>query len=209
MSSSDKADVVIVPGGWSSTRHYTRLRRLLKEVGLSSKIYRRRKDKPQGKIVITHSVGGMDAWEGIASQHVVILAPPYIHQKTVHRAELTRRWLASRKQETTFQRKHKRLIKSWGIPLWAAARTPADPYMFRYQYKLLYKDFVEKVMEFASANPNVSVLVIRYDGDVWTDSGLRKAFAGIRNVTFQVHQGPHDDMFYHPETYVKLIRQLQ
>lgn len=156
--------------------------------------------------MVAHSVGCLDNWNTLNGESVILLAPPYLKEGNLNGKLFRSRWNHSRKQELAYQRIHNRV--GTGISI-AIKAFPTNPAVLRRQYKLLHNNFAGKVIYLAQKFPDTQIIVIQYKDDVWTDSGLKHTFKGHRNISYEVKDAPHDDLFYHPGEYVSVIKALQ
>lgn len=201
------AKVVLFPGWSQSPRHYRTLEAVLDDAHIKLKFFTSPVQKAD--VVVCQSSGCLNKWEDINAKTFILIAPPYIHRGRFTKLELIRRFNSRARNELLHHLKNKRLAAGLRLTGRSIVKIIKEPRTNHQHINLIKKGaFVNKVQTYAADNSEVSIYIIHYRKDRWTDAGLHKAFTGFPNVTLALRDGPHDDILYNPKPYVQMIKEL-
>jgi hypothetical protein len=201
-------NITMVAGGWSHPKHFRAFAKKLRQNNLSLDVVTKPQQDLAALAVLTHSVGALDDWERISSQHYFFLGPNFTQQSLSRRAVL-RKLHRNHQQHMTYLRRQKRLrdwARTYRLGAMSVVRHPRRP---GYQYqRLKANDFVSRVKTFAANHPKANLTVISYHGDTWTETELLPLFDKLPNVRAITLNAPHDDIIYNPDYYVAMVKEL-
>lgn len=202
-------DVAIIPGGWGGKRHYTKLCALLSAQGITSYVLTRRTQPQSARLVITHSVGSLEAWEQVTTKGALLLGPIFSLRSPWSRKQIHRLIAQSRRHELRYQLSHHKMLAGLVLVVKSTVASISDPRLMHHQFNLLLTNNLQrKITSFAGNHPTKQVLMIRYQNDGWTDSSIDTAFPTLPNIRTELRNKPHDDILYSPEDYVSVITEL-